>query len=75
MPFKMGHGVTQGGPLLAKLFNVMVDAVVREWLQILREESELEGEELDKMMDALFAIFHVDDAYMVARVPVFLQRA
>jgi hypothetical protein len=35
-PFKMGCGVTQGSPLLAKLFNMMVDAVVREWLQILR---------------------------------------
>ena len=29
-PFKAGCGVTQGGPLLAKLFNIMVDAVVRE---------------------------------------------
>ena len=71
----MGRGVTQGGLLSAKLFNVMVDAMVREWLQILRDKSVLEGGELDKMMDALFAIFHVDDAYMVARVPVFLQRA
>jgi hypothetical protein len=44
-PFKMGHGVTQGVPLSAKLFNVMVDAVVREWLQILKDESGLEGEE------------------------------
>ncbi len=31
-PFKAGHGVTQGGPLSAKLFNVIVDAVVREWM-------------------------------------------
>jgi len=31
-PFKAGRGVTQGGPLSAKLFNVLVDAVVREWL-------------------------------------------
>jgi hypothetical protein len=53
----------------------MVDAVVREWLQILREESELEGEELDKMMGALFAIFCVDDAYIVAWDPVFLKQA
>jgi hypothetical protein len=29
-PFKAGRGVTQGGPLLAKLFNIVVDAVVRE---------------------------------------------
>jgi hypothetical protein len=74
-PFKTGRGVTQGSPLSAKIFNVMVDAMVRGWLQILREESELEGEELDKMMDALFAIFHVDSAYIAARDPVFLQWA
>jgi hypothetical protein len=30
MPFKAGCGVTQGGPLSAKLFNLMADAVVRE---------------------------------------------
>ena len=29
-PFKAGRGETQGGPLLAKLFIIMVDAVVRE---------------------------------------------
>jgi hypothetical protein len=30
-PFKTGRGVTQGGPLLTKLFNhIMVDAMVRE---------------------------------------------
>ncbi len=66
-PFKMGSGVTQGGLLSAKLFNMMVDAMVREWLQILRDKSGLEGEELDEMMDALLAIFYVDDAYIAAR--------
>jgi hypothetical protein len=35
----------------------MVDAVVREWMQLLREEIDLEGEELDEMMVSLFAIF------------------
>ena len=53
MPFKAGCGVTQGGPLSAKLFNVMADAVVREWMQLLREEIDLEGEELDKIMETL----------------------
>ncbi len=75
MPFKMGRGVTQGGPLSAKLLNIMVDAVVREWYRILREESDLEGEELDKMMDILFAIFNVDNAYLAARDPNLLQQA
>jgi hypothetical protein len=31
-PFKAGRGVTQCGPLSAKLFNIVVDAVVREWM-------------------------------------------
>ncbi len=34
--FKASHGVTQGGPLSARLFSIMVDPVVREWIQQLR---------------------------------------
>jgi hypothetical protein len=52
-PFKAGRGVTQGGPLSAKFFNVLVDAVVRKWLRLLREEMGMEGEELDEMMETL----------------------
>ncbi len=76
-PFKAGRGVTQGGLLSAKLFNVIVDAVVREWRRLLREEMApgLEEKELDKMMETLFAIFYVDDAYIALRDPIFLQRA
>jgi hypothetical protein len=74
-PFKAGRGVTQGGPLSVKLFNIMVDAVVREWMQLLWEEMDMEGEELDEMMETLFAIFYVDDAYIASRDPVFLQQA
>ena len=74
-PFKAGRGVTQGGPLSAKLFNMMVDAVVREWLRILGEELDMEGEELDLTIEALFAIFYVDDVYIAARDPIFLQQA
>ena len=54
--------MTQGGPLSAKLFNVIVDAVMREWLRLLREEMVMEEEELDETMATLFAIFYVDDA-------------
>ena len=34
---KAGRGVTQGGPLPPKIFNVMVDAIVREWLLLVLE--------------------------------------
>jgi hypothetical protein len=48
--------------------NIIMDTVVREW-------SDLEGEELDKMMDALFAIFYVDEVNLAAQDPNLLQRA
>ncbi|EJK70137.1 hypothetical protein THAOC_08530 [Thalassiosira oceanica] len=34
-PFKASRGVTQGGPLSPKIFNIMVDAIVREWIRLL----------------------------------------
>ena len=66
MPVQVGRGVTQGGPLLAKLFNIMVDTVVQEWLRILRDESGLGGEELDELIKTLFAIFYVDGMYIAS---------
>ena len=44
MPFQARRGVTQGGPVSAKLFNILVDVVAREWMGILWDESELEEE-------------------------------
>ncbi len=67
--------MTQGGPLSAKLFNLWVDAVVREWLRQLRDGGIVDPEELDLLMAAFFAIFYVDDAYLAARDPNFLQVA
>jgi hypothetical protein len=31
-PFCAVRGMTQGGPLSTKLFNILVEAVVRQWL-------------------------------------------
>jgi hypothetical protein len=73
--FCAGRGVTQGGPLSAKLFNILVDAVARECFRRLREESVLEEGESDHLMDTFFAVFYVDDAYLASRDPEFLQRA
>ncbi len=72
-PLKAGCGVTQGGPLSAKLFNIMVDVVVQEWMRLLQKvwEMEMEEEELDTLMETLFVIFYVDDAYIASRDPVF----
>ena len=76
-PFKAGRGVTQGGPLSAKLFNIIVDAVVREWIRIMREtldDSDGDGD-LAARVEALFAIFYVDDGYIASKDTEFLQEA
>ncbi len=77
-PFQAGRGVTQGGPLSAKLFNILVDAVAREWKRLMRETLDFgdAGEEQkEAMLGELFAIFYVDDGYIASRDPEFLQKA
>jgi hypothetical protein len=73
-PFQAGRGITQGGPLSAKLFNVLVDAVAKECLRELREGRALKPDKIDQLMATFFAIFHVNDAYLASRNPDFLQR-
>jgi len=74
-PFKAGRGVTQGGPLSAKLFNIVVDAVVREWMVQLRQDGNYDDEMVQEFMATFFAIFYVDDAYLASRDAGFLQHA
>jgi hypothetical protein len=66
-PFKAGRGVTQGGPLSAKLFNILVDAVVREWMRLVRETLDDSDGQLAVRVEELFAIFYVDDGYLASR--------
>jgi hypothetical protein len=67
--------MTQGGPLLAKLFNIMVNAVVWEWIQQLRVYGEFDETEFVEYMATFFAIFYVDDAYLASWDAEFLQYA
>ena len=67
--------MTQGGPLSAKLFNILVNAVALEWFRELREGGDYEEWELDDLMSTFFAIFYVDNAYLTSRDAEFLQRA
>ncbi len=73
--FKAGRGVTQGGPLSAKLFNIMVDAIVWEWIQQLWVDGDYDEKEFAEYMATFFAIFYVDDAYLASWDAEFLQYA
>jgi hypothetical protein len=74
-PFQAGRGITQGGPLSAKLFNVLVDTVAQEWMRELREGSALKPDEINRLMASFFTIFYVNDGYLASCDPDFLQRA
>jgi hypothetical protein len=70
--FSAGRGVTQGGPFSPRIFNVVVDAVVREWLrQSLGEEAARQG--LGDLAKTFLCVFYADDGVLSARCPRRLQ--
>jgi hypothetical protein len=58
--FKADRSVTQGGPLYAKLFNILVDAVVWEWMRQLEQDGNYEEGEIAEFMATFFAIFYAN---------------
>ncbi len=74
-PFKAGRGVTQGGPLLVKLFNIVINAVVPEWMWLMRTTINNADSDLAERIAGLFAVFYVNDGYIASRNAEFLQEA
>ena len=65
--------MTQGDPLSPTIFNVVMDAVVRHWLEGLqadKDEKEAEGGE-----GPFSAVFYADDGMVGAADPQWLQGA
>ena len=72
--FSAERGVTQGGPLSSLMFNVCVDAVVREWLhQTLGAEAARDG--IGERVAEILVAFYVDDGRIASRDPVWLQES
>ena len=70
--FRANHGVTQGRPLSPKLFNIMVDAIVREWLRQVLGVKEVELG-IGMAIRYLVVLFYVNDGYIVSTDPSILQ--
>ena len=72
-PFRARRGVTQGGPLSPTIFNLMVDAVVREWLKhaLMLEDAQRAIQDVRKLL----AAFYADDGLVASRDPDLLQDA
>ena len=67
--------MTQGGPLSPTIFNLMVDAVIGEWLrQVVSAESARDGI-TSADIRRLLACFCADDGLVLSRDPAVLQRA
>ena len=72
--FKGERGVTQGDPLYPTIFNVVVDAVVRQWLHLATQESERRGERGRERRHQA-ALFYADDGMIASTDPLWLQWA
>ena len=72
-PFRAYRGVTQGGPLSSLMFNICVDAVIREWLRRTMDEEAANGRFAEACREIV--AFFVDDGLVGSRDPVWLQGA
>jgi hypothetical protein len=71
-PFSARRGVTQGGALSSLMFNVCVNAVVREWLRQCLGDNTAQMGIGEAVRDRVVAFF-VDDELVAARCPEWLQ--
>ena len=72
--FKGGRGVKQGDPLSPTIFNLVVDAVVRHWVNGLIDEAEAKGE-MGREGGHQSAVFYANNGMVVTLDPAWLQGA
>ena len=66
--------MTQSNPLSPTIFNVVVDAVVRQWINLATQEAE-RREEWGREGQHQAALFYVDDGMIASSDPRWLQWA
>ncbi len=71
-PFNAKRGITQGGPLSSLMFNVCVDAIVREWLcQTLDKDIARDG--IGNRVAKMLVAFYVNNGLVASCDPFWLQ--
>ena len=66
------HGFNQGDQLLPKIFNVMLDVVVRHWLMIMAEKA-VGPEGFYHAVQKVFSLFYTDNVLPVLTMLECLQ--
>ena len=62
----------QGNPLSPTIFNVVVDAVVRHWVNVLVDEAEAKGK-TGREGQHQSVVFYSDDGMVVSSDPAWIQ--
>ena len=70
--FTGARGVTQGDPLSPIIFNVVVDAVVRQWVTMTLDNAEKRGERGEEGRHQA-SLFYADDGMVASSDPRWLQ--
>ena len=73
-PFRSHRGVTQGGPFSPRIFNVMVDAIVREWLRLVLGD-EVAASGVGERIRQFLVAFYADDGLVQSSNPTVLQKS
>ena len=71
-PFRDRRGVTQGSPFSPRIFNTIVDDIVREWLRRTIGDGSMTARVSEEIRQFL-AAFYADDGLVQSRDPVRLQ--
>jgi hypothetical protein len=73
-PFEATRGVTQGDPMSPTIFNIVVDAVVRQWLsQVCNDAVAMNG--LDYEVGEKCVLFYADDGLVAAMDKGWVQES
>ena len=72
--FQEARGVTQGDPLSLTIFNVVVDAVVQQWVKAVVSGAEERGEHGQEGRNQA-ALFYADDGMVASSDPRWLKGA
>ena len=73
-PFKGCRGVTQGNPLSPKIFNIVVDVVIRRWLEKVSDEA-AGTSGFGSGITGRAAFFYADDGLVASTNRAWLQYA
>ena len=71
-PFQGSHGFTQGDPLFPRLFNVVVDAIVRHWVGLVAK-TDAGPDDFRYTVAEKADVFNADDGLVASANPVWLH--